>query len=376
MAEIYDDIFGGEFSQARAEQREAWPAKLQWHGGISRAPGDSFPVRGGFFLPEAGIFGLGLDPEQPPHDASLTSLQFAGKTENGWGFQQIDLAILAETFFWEHRQDGRQRFHRNEYRLRQQRGAGEERELRGRIYILGVARQLFELGATEPVLLTVRGAASRQFASLLRERLAPIVDTATRMRNQRGHSGPVPREAFWFPVTPGPMTRVGGEEGKQSEMVLPSTTLPEKQEFPSGGKAFVDFARPLMVPPGAREAGGHFDQVWERYQPLWDKFNVIGDAQADESNPVPEATEQETPTPHLSVVRREDGIVVARAAAVDAALAAYAGRDPQRLAEYVDTQARKLARDPQQLTAHDYNKVAAHLHERVSGERPAEAMAR
>jgi hypothetical protein len=90
----------------------------------------------------------------------------------------------------------------------------------------------------------------------------------------------------------------------------------------------------------------------------------------------PEIAEPETPTPHLSVVRREDGLTVARAAAVDAALAAYAGRDPQRLAEYVDTQARKLARDPQQLTAHDYNKVAAHLHERVAGERSAEAIAR
>jgi len=376
MAENYDDIFGGEFSQARAEQREAWPAKLQWHGGISRAPGDSFPVSGGFFLPETGIFGLGRDPAQPPLDATLTSLQFAGKTETGWGFQRIDLAILAETFFWEHRQDGRQRFHRNEYRIRQQRGAGEERELRGRIYILAVARQLFELGATEPVLLTVRGAASRQFATLLRERLAPIVDTATRMRNQRGHSGPVPREAFWFPVTPGPMTRVGGEEGKQSEMVLPDTTLPDKQELPSGGKAFVDFARPLMVPAEAREAGGHFDQVWERYQPLWDKFNVFGDTQADEPIAAPDNAEQEAATTPLSVVRREDGLAVARTAAVDAAVAAYAGRDPQRLAEYVDTQARKLARDPQQLTVHDYNKVAAHLHERVGADRPAEVLAR
>jgi hypothetical protein len=72
---------------------------------------------------------------------------------------------------------------------------------------------------------------------------------------------------------------------------------------------------------------------------------------------------------------REDDLAVARAAAVAAAIAAYAGRDPQRLADYVDTQAGKVARDPQQPTARDYDRVAAHLRERAAGERPAIAMA-
>ncbi len=376
MVETHDDdLFGGDFSQARAEQREAWPAKLQWHGGISRAPGDSFAVRGGFFLPEAGIFGLGLDPAGPPEGAAATTMRFADKIEPGWGFARIDLAILAETFFWEHREDGRQRFHRDEYRLRQQQGTGAERELRGRVYVLAVARQLLELGATEPVLLTMRGAASRQFASLLRERLAPIVDTATRMRNQRGHTGPVPREAFWLPLTAGPMTRVGGEEGKQSEMALPATTLPEKKDLPGGGKAFVDFARPLMVPAEARQAGGQFDQIWERYQPLWDRFNVFGSTAPDEPTSGTDTEGHDDGARPMPSAPREDDLAVARTAAVAAAIAAYAGRDPQRLADYVDTQAGKVARDPQQPTARDYDRVAAHLRERAAGERPAIAMA-
>lgn len=362
MGSSGDDIFGGDFSQARVEGRETWPAKLQWHGGISRAPGDSFPVRGGFFLPEAGIYGLGLDPEVTPSGATATTMQFAGKSEPGWGFSRIDVAILAEAFFWEDRQDGRQRFPRDEYRLRQQRGLGEERDLRGRIYLLGVVRQLRDLGAVEPVLLTLRGAASRQFATLLRERLAPIVDTATRLRQGRGHSGPVPREAFWLPIVAGAMTRVGGEEGKQSEMALPDTTLPEKRDLPAGGEAFVEFARPLLVPAEARRAGGEFDQLWERYRDLWEKFNVVGGGQPEE---VPPAQEPEPFGEAVPAARPGDPLVAARADAVEAAIAAYAGRDPQRLAAYVDTQAEKLAPDAQAPTAAEYERVAAHLRERA-----------
>lgn len=357
-----DDIFGGDFSQARVEQRETWPAKLQWHGGIARAPGDSFPVRGGFFLPESGIYGLGLDLDTPPEGATATTMQFAGKSEPGWGFSRIDLAILAEAFFWEDRQDGRQRFPRDEYRLRQQRGAGEERELRGRIYLLGVVGQLRDLGAAEPVLLTLRGAASRQFATLLRERLAPIVDTATRLRQGKGHSGPVPREAFWFPLVAGAMTRVGGEEGKQSEMALPATTLPEKRDLPAGGEAFVEFARPLLVPAEARRAGGEFDHLWERYRALWEKFNVIGGGQPEEVAPAQEA---EPFGEAAQTARPDDPLAQARAEAIAAAVAAYAGRDPERLAAYVDTQAEKLALDPHGPTAVEYERVAVHLRERA-----------
>ncbi len=356
-----DDIFGGDFSQARTAQRENWPAKLQWHGGISRAPGDSFPVKGGFFLPETGIYTLGLDLDCPPADATATTLQFAGKSEPGWGFSRIDLAILADVFFWEDRQDGRQRYHRDEYRLRQQRGAGEERELRGRLYVLGVIRQLADLGITEPALLTLRGAASRAFAALVREHLTPIVDIATRMRQQRGHSGPVPREAFWMPVVAGPMTRVGGEEGKQSEMALPLTTLPEKRTLPAGGAAFVELARPLLVPATARQSGGDFDQIWERYRALWEKFTTVGGVSTDEGVAVTEgdwAAATESPTEQV------DPVGDARAAALAAAVAAYAGRDPQRLAAYVDMQAEKLAQDDGAPTAADYERVAAFLRER------------
>ena len=48
-----DDIFGGDYSQARATGRATWPATLQWHGGNSRSARDDFECRGGFFLPGA-----------------------------------------------------------------------------------------------------------------------------------------------------------------------------------------------------------------------------------------------------------------------------------------------------------------------------------
>src|SRR3954453_14419529 len=155
-----DDIFGGNYSQARATGPAPWPATLQWHGGNSRSARDDFECRGGFFLPEEGVRNLGLDPAGPPKGASEETLKFETKRESGWGFATIHLAVLQTAFGWEDR-DTRQRFPRDEYRRRREAPDGGGARPRRRLYVMAVARELAGLGAADPVLVTLRGTYSR-----------------------------------------------------------------------------------------------------------------------------------------------------------------------------------------------------------------------
>jgi hypothetical protein len=269
-----DEMFGGDYSQARATSRASWPATLQWHGGNSRSARDDFESRGGFFLPEEGIRNLGLDPANPPPGATLDTLKFETKRENGWGFAQIHLAVLQTAFGWEDR-DTRQRFPRDEYRRRREVQDGSEAKLRGRLYVMAVARELNELGVADPVLVTLRGTYSRALDSLVRDRLGAIAATATKLRQRRGLEGAVPREAFWLPVTPASPARVGSG-ANTSEVALPTSPLPEV--LPPDDEAFRALVRPLLVPSDYARAGGHFDTLCAEYRPLWETLAAFASA--------------------------------------------------------------------------------------------------
>lgn len=261
-----DDLFGGEYSQARATSRATWPATLQWHGGNSRSARDDFESRGGFFLPEEGIRALGLDPALPPEGAAYEALKFETKRAHGWGFASIHLAILQTAFGWEDR-DTRQRFPRDEYRRRREAQDGGEARLRGRLYVMAVARELADLGATEPVLVTLRGTYSRALDGLIRDRLGALATTATKLRQRRGLAGVVPREAFWLPVTPSAPARVGSG-ANTSEVALPASPIPDV--LPPDDEAFRALVRPWLTPSDCTRPGGRFDAMCAEYHPLWE----------------------------------------------------------------------------------------------------------
>jgi len=261
-----DDLFGGEYSQARATGRASWPATLQWHGGNSRSARDDFESRGGFFLPEEGIRNLGLDPHEPPTGAAYEALKFETKREQGWGFSTIHLAVLQTAFGWEDR-DTRQRFTRDEYRRRRESQDGSEAKLRGRLYVMAVARELADLGAADPVLVTLRGTYSRALDMLIRDRLGAIAANATKLRQRRGLEGSVPREAFWLPITPDAPARVGSG-ANTSEVALPASPLPEAP--PADDTSFRALVRPLLVPSDYTRPGGRFDSLCAEYRPLWE----------------------------------------------------------------------------------------------------------
>ena len=268
-----DDLFGGDYSQARATGRASWPATLQWHGGNSRSARDDFESRGGFFLPEEGIRNLGLDPADPPAGATLETLKFETKRESGWGFARIHFAVLQTAFGWEDR-DTRQRFSRDEYRRRRESGDGSEAKLRGRLYVMAVVRELDELGVADPVLATLRGTYSRALDGLIRDRLGVIAATATKLRQRRGLDGAVPREAFWLPVVPAAPARVGSG-ANTSEVALPASPLPEA--LPPDDEAFRALVRPLLVPGEYTRPGGRFDTLCAEYRPLWDTLAAFAD---------------------------------------------------------------------------------------------------
>lgn len=271
-----DDLFGGEYSQARATSRATWPATLQWHGGNSRSARDNFESRGGFFLPEEGIRALGLDPALPPTGAACEALKFETKREQGWGFASIQLAILQTAFGWEDR-DTRQRFPRDEYRRRREAQDGGEARLRGRLYVMAVARELADLGATEPVLVTLRGTYSRALDGLIRDRLGALAATATKLRQRRGLAGVVPREAFWLPVTPGAPARVGSG-ANTSEVALPASPVPDV--LPPDDEAFRALVRPWLTPSDCTRPGGRFDAMCAEYRPLWEALASFAGAVA------------------------------------------------------------------------------------------------
>ncbi len=278
MSTTADDLFGGDYSQDRIVARATWPATMQWHGGQARGSREDFETLGGFFLPDDGIRGLGLDPEAAPVGVARETLKFGANRESGWGFALAHLAILQTAFGWEDRET-RERFPRDEYRRRRQSGAGGEERLRGRLYALTVVRELADHGAAEPVLVTLRGTYSRALETLVRERLGALAATATKLRQRSGRQGAVPREAFWLPVLPAPLAYVGS--GSQtSEVALPTTTLPET--VPGDDRAFVDLARPLLVPREYTRAGGRFDEIWAQYRPLWEELAAFSGAPGDE----------------------------------------------------------------------------------------------
>lgn len=269
-----DEMFGGDYSQARATGRASWPATLQWHGGNSRSARDDFESRGGFFLPEEGIRNLGLDPADPPAGATLETLKFETKRESGWGFARIHFAVLQTAFGWEDR-DTRQRFGRDEYRRRREVQDGSEAKLRGRLYVMAVARELDELRVADPALVTLRGTYSRALDTLIRDRLGAMASNATKLRQRRGLSGAVPREAFWLPVVPASPARVGSGVNT-SEVSLPTSPLPEA--LPSDDDAFRSLVRPLLVPAEYTRPDGHFDSLCAEYRPLWESLAAFAAA--------------------------------------------------------------------------------------------------
>jgi len=347
-----DDLFGGEYSQARATGRATWPATLQWHGGNSRSARDDFESRGGFFLPEEGIRNLGLDPHEPPVGAAHEALKFETKREQGWGFSTIHLAVLQTAFGWEDR-DTRQRFTRDEYRRRRESQDGSEAKLRGRLYVMAVARELADLGATEPVLVTLRGTYSRALDVLIRDRLGAIAAHATKLRQRRGLAGAVPREAFWLPVTPGAPARVGSG-ANTSEVALPSSDLPET--LPTDDDAFRALVVPLLVGGDAARPGGHFDALCAEYRPLWEGLAAF----AGSSN-----------APEVAPEEEENG---AREECLRQAAAAYPELDEAGRAARINEVFARHGIDAATATSDDYRRMADWLR-RKAGPQVVRALA-
>lgn len=339
-----DDLFGGDYSQARATSRASWPATLQWHGGNSRSARDDFESRGGFFLPEEGIRNLGLDPAYPPESAALETLKFETKRESGWGFAHIHLAVLQTAFGWEDR-DTRQRFPRDEYRRRRETKDGSEAKLRGRLYVMAVVRELDELGATDPVLATLRGTYSRALDILIRDRLGALATNATKLRQRRGLDGAVPREAFWLPVRPDAPARVGSG-ANTSEVALPTSPLPEA--LPADDEAFRALVRPLLTPGEFVRPGGRFDALCAEYRPLWETLAAFADAQG---SPEPVADDELT-------IAREECLRQASSAYPDLTESACAG-----LIAQVFT---RNGIDPATATAPDYRRMTEWLRRKAA----------
>lgn len=339
-----DDIFGGDYSQARAVSRATWPATLQWHGGNSRSARDDFESRGGFFLPEEGVRNLGLDPARPPQGASAEMLKFETKRESGWGFSVIHLAVLQTAFGWEDR-DTRQRFPRDEYRRRREAQDGTEARLRGRLYVMAVVRELAGLGADDPVLVTLRGTYSRALDGLVRDRLGAIAANATKLRQRRGLEGAVPREAFWLPVVPGAPARVGSG-ANTSEVALPSSPLPEA--LPTDDDAFRALVRNLLVPAEYTRVGGRFDALCTEYRPLWESLSSFAGSQV--------ATEV-IPDDEQAIARDE---CLRQAAATHPDLT-----DDARAALIADVFARNGI-DPAAATAEDYRRMTGWLRRKAA----------
>ncbi len=350
-----DDLFGGDYSRERAIARTAWPATLQWHGGNPRGSRDDFDTRGGFFLPEDGIRNLGLDPQVPPDGATCETLRFGDKREAGWGFARAHLAILRLALGWEDRET-RQRFPQREYRRRKEFDPASLDRLRGRLYVLTVVRELADIGATEPVLVTLRGTYSRALDGLVRERLGALAAQATKLRQRAGREGEVPHEAFWLPVLAAPLARVGAG-ANTSEVALPATTLPS--QLPTDDAGFLALVRPLLVPPGHTTPGGEFDRIWERYRALWAEvaaFAAEPIAAAEEMPGVPAESEEPRAAPPD-----------ARDAALRAAALAYPQLAPDALPGVIERLLSRRDIAPDAATPADYTRLAEALRQKADG---------
>jgi hypothetical protein len=317
---------------------------LQWHGGNSRSARDDFESRGGFFLPEEGIRNLGLDPADPPAGATVETLKFETKRESGWGFARIHFAVLQTAFGWEDR-DTRQRFSRDEYRRRRETQDGSEAKLRGRLYVMAVVRELEELGVADPLLVTLRGTYSRALDSLIRDRLGAIASTATKLRQRRGLSGAVPREAFWLPVVPASPARVGSG-ANTSEVALPTSPLPET--LPTDDAAFRALVRSLLVPAEHTCPGGHFDTLCDEYRPLWEGLAAFAGVPANQE---PAGDEEQA-------LAREECLRQASATHPDLT-------DAARAALIADVFARNGI-DPATATAPDYRRMTEWLRRKAA----------
>ncbi|MEI2701829.1 MAG: hypothetical protein V9E83_05430 [Baekduia sp.] len=131
------------------------------------------------------------------------------------------------------------------------------------------------LGVADPVLVTLRGTYSRALDTLIRDRLGAMAANATKLRQRRGLSGAVPREAFWLPVVPASPARVGSGVNT-SEVALPTSPLPEA--LPSDDDAFRSLVRPLLVPAEYTRPDGHFDALCAEYRPLWESLAAFAGA--------------------------------------------------------------------------------------------------
>ncbi len=268
-----NDPFAGDFSQERTTAAvTSWPV-LQWHGGLASLVGDADTVKinGGFFIEGDRIIELGLEPGNPAPGFERVTLRLGGKQIEGWGASLLHLAFIFSDFHWEDRESGRLRFPPAEYERRKQQMPGSERELRGRTRALVGVRELLDEGVTEPLVFSVRGTYSAALNGILRD-LKRMADEATRLRKRAGHSGLIPREAFWVPIYTGGMEDVG-EGANTSRVALPKADIPPDLSR--------DFLVSHLVEEAHRRPGGTFDEWAETYGPAWEE-RAIG-ASADES---------------------------------------------------------------------------------------------
>ena len=268
------DPFGGQFSQERASlSATTWPV-LQWHGGLASLVGesDSMKITGGFFLEDDRILDLGLEPDEPVEGFERVALRLGGKLIAGWGASRLSLAFLYTDFCWEDRESGKLRFPAEEYERRKQQMPGSERELRGRTRALVAVDELMQAGVTEPLILSVRGTYSAALNAILRDGQRMATE-ATKLRQRAGHSGAIPREAFWVTIYAGRMSVVG-EGSNTSRVSLPQAEIPLTLNR--------DFLIRALVDEPLRRPAGIFDQWAERYEEAWHEKMARDETVAEE----------------------------------------------------------------------------------------------
>lgn len=123
-----------------------------------------------------------------------------GVSVNSYLLPKIHLAVLGFQKRWFVFKNNR-----TEYLSHYQDGA------KGRLRLMGICKELYELGYEEPILVTTSGMNSKHLEDAFKRFKADVITTAARLARRR-----FPAYAFWMPLVVGPKQVV-----KQSQYITP-----------------------------------------------------------------------------------------------------------------------------------------------------------
>ena len=134
----------------------------------------------------------------------------SGKEETALTTNKVSIAPIRSRFRWFVRQGSETAYYpRHAYAM----GAN----MRGHLQVLAAVQ-----GASEPVVITLKGKASQAFEALQKDFGTKVVQTANR---EAPKGKELPRYAFWMSIAPGPHAKAGGS-GQESMVTLPALALP------------------------------------------------------------------------------------------------------------------------------------------------------